>query len=128
MPLVEYKLIKIQEGKQRPPWAKEGGWFHHPTKHTFVAWVEPQPRDWYLPDTVTEFTANTFADRMVEIHNIQPMPDPTANVISAEEMIKIDPQANADPTVYFTSNTQVHDWALTEYNRLLTQYGESTDE
>ena len=128
MPLVEYKLIKMQEGKQRPPWAKEGGWFNHPTKHTFVAWVEPQPRDWYLPDTVTEFTANTFADRMVEIHNIEPMVDPTANVISAEEMMEIDPQANTDPTVYFTSNTQVYEWALTEYNKLLTQYGESTDE
>jgi hypothetical protein len=42
-------------------------------------------------------------------------------------MVDID-LANTDPTVYFTSNTQVYEWALTEYNKLLTQYGESTDE
>lgn len=132
MPLVEYKLVRVHEGKQRPPWAKEGGWYNHPTDFTYVAWVEPEAqRDWYLPDSVKVFTANTFADRMVEIHNINPIlnEEATANVdiTQIEEYNPDDPDGGVDPAIYFTSNTEVYEWAKTEHNNLLIRYGESVN-
>ena len=133
MPLIEYMLERVDEGKKRPAFAKEGGLYYNPSDFTYVAWVEPaSTREYYLPDTIKVFNANTFADRMVEIHNVTPILDEeaTANVdiTTIEGYNPNEPDGGVDPSIYFTSNTEVYEWAISKHNSILEQYGETTDE
>ena len=88
MPLVEYKLELTRQGMQPPVWVNGPGYWHNPEDNTYVGHVDPEPRQWYLPDTVIVFNANTFADRMVALNNVQ-------EVVNTEDMQTVlDPATN----------------------------------
>ena len=76
MPVVEYKLhiVTNKGGMAAPLWVAEGGYHQSPIDKTLVGWVKPEAdRDFYVPDTVTEFTKTTFINRQLGIHAQFPM-------------------------------------------------------
>jgi hypothetical protein len=72
MPVIEYKLIKTQQGNEVPPYVKNGGNYTNPSDFSMVGWVDPEPRKYYVPDTIVELTELDFAERMLKIHSANP--------------------------------------------------------
>jgi hypothetical protein len=73
MPAVEYMLEKVEGGGHKiPSFIKDGGHHPHPVKRTYVGWVDPKPRSYYVPNTIKVFDEESFMDRIEEIHLIQP--------------------------------------------------------
>ena len=72
MPVIEYKLHKIKEGNSTPPFVKNGGNWPSPVDFSMIGWLDPEPRKYWVPDTIVELTENEFMDRLYEIHQVNP--------------------------------------------------------
>jgi len=83
MPLVEFMMHAASGGipgkKEIPGFIRGSADFFNPADNTYVGWVADN-RDYYLPDTVLVLTKESFAQRMVTMHQINPMKNfPTTN-------------------------------------------------
>ena len=76
MPVVEYKMhaVNAKGSASAPLWVDDGGYHQSQIDKTLVGWVLPEAdREFYVPDTVTEFTKTTFINRQLGIHAKFPM-------------------------------------------------------
>ena len=65
--ILEYKMIKTNEGMQVPPWIEDGGYYSKPD-FSFVGWSpDNDVREYYIPDTVTVLTNEQFIARVVAL-------------------------------------------------------------
>ena len=65
--ILEYKMVKTQEGMQVPDWVEDGGHFGKPD-FSFVGWSpNDNVREYYIPDTVTVLTNEQFIARVVAL-------------------------------------------------------------
>jgi len=65
--ILEYKMVKTQEGMQVPFWVEDGGYFGKPD-FSFVGWSpDDDVREYYIPDTVTVLTNEQFIARVVAL-------------------------------------------------------------
>ncbi len=65
--ILEYKMVKTQEGMQVPDWVEDGGHFGKPD-FSFVGWSpDDDVREYYIPDTVTVLTNEQFIARVVAL-------------------------------------------------------------
>lgn len=85
MPLVEFMMHATSEigtqrtGMQRtkkPDFIRGSADYFNPADNTYVGWVADN-RDFYLPDSVVVLTKETFVQRMLEIHQANPMKTPS---------------------------------------------------
>jgi hypothetical protein len=76
MPLVEFMLHPVASGKGHrskiPDFIRGSSDFFNPADNTHVGWV-PDNRDFYLPDSVVVLTKETFTQRLLAIHQVNPM-------------------------------------------------------
>lgn len=72
MPVIEYKLIRTKEGNEVPPYVKNGGHWRNPEDFTMIGWVEPEPRRYYVPDTILELDSAAFQLRGMHLHMNNP--------------------------------------------------------
>ena len=78
MPVIEYKLIKSKNGNEVPPFVKNGGNWQNPADFSMVGWLDPEPRKYWVPDTIVELTKEQFATRLLTMHAATPFQDPEA--------------------------------------------------
>jgi hypothetical protein len=65
--ILEYKMVKTQEGMQVPHWIEDGGYYGKPD-FSFVGWSpDDDVREYYIPDTVTVLTNEQFIARVVSL-------------------------------------------------------------
>ena len=65
--ILEYKMVKTQEGMQVPDWVEDGGYFGKPD-FSFVGWSpDDDVREYYIPDTVTVLTNEQLIARAVAL-------------------------------------------------------------
>lgn len=65
--ILEYKMVKTQEGMQVPDWVEDGGHFGKPD-FSFVGWSpDDDVREYYIPDTVTVLTNEQLIARVVSL-------------------------------------------------------------
>ena len=65
--ILEYKMVKTQEGMQVPDWVEDGGYFGKPD-FSFVGWSpDDDVREYYIPDTVTVLTNEQFIARVIAL-------------------------------------------------------------
>lgn len=69
MAVIEYKLHRINGGdrKEIPGFVGDRGHWMSPIDGTFVGWVDDNS-DYYVPDTIVEFTKAEFVTRQLAIH------------------------------------------------------------
>ena len=74
--ICEYMFIREAGKKLAPSWIADGGYFQDPDDFTLIGWTPDQGvRDWYVPDTVVELTADELKARLTSIHARYPMTD-----------------------------------------------------
>jgi len=72
MPVIEYKLIKTKEGNEVPPYVKNGGHWRNPADFSMLGWVDPEPRKYWVPDTILELDLDGVIQRALDIHHTNP--------------------------------------------------------
>ena len=73
MKILEYKLHGTNEGTMGVPvWAANGGHYYNPDDYTMIT-ANPDTAEYYVPDTLTEYTVAELKARQVAIHAIYPM-------------------------------------------------------
>lgn len=74
MPVIEYKFERVEGGGLRAPlFVEDGGYWQSPIDKTLVGWTPPESeREYYVPDSIVEFTKQQFIDRQLAIHKIYP--------------------------------------------------------
>lgn len=78
MPVIEYKLIKTKEGNEVPPYVKNGGHWRNPADFTMLGWVDPEPRKYWVPDTILELDLDGVIQRGIDMHSA----DPFVNIVN----------------------------------------------
>lgn len=93
MAIIEYKLHRVgRKALRAPEWVEDGGYWPNPTDHTLVGWVlDEADREYYIPDTVTYLTRESFIARIRTIHEAESYykGEPTENnqeVMTLEEV------------------------------------------
>ena len=65
--ILEYKMVKTNEGIKVPEWVEDGGYFGKPD-FSFVGWSpNDNVREYYIPDTVTVLTNEQLIARVVAL-------------------------------------------------------------
>jgi len=79
MKIIEYKLHGTNEGTMGVPvWAANGGHYYNPDDYTMIT-ANPDTAEYYVPDTLTEYTVAELKARQVAIHAKYPMQKMGAN-------------------------------------------------
>jgi hypothetical protein len=94
----EYKFIMTDRGMHPPLWINDGGYFTNPADHTFICY-QPAVQEYYVPDTLTSYTASELEDRQVAIHQDYP-------IYNVAEDPSTDPVVMTEAEV----RTMVQDW------------------
>ena len=62
--IIEYKMVKTEEGMKVPAWVEDGGYFGK-SDFSWVGWSpDENVREYYIPDTVVTFTADQLVARI----------------------------------------------------------------
>jgi hypothetical protein len=114
VPIAEYMLHRIPEGKTTPPFIRNGGHWWNPNDYTLVGWIEENV-DYYIPETIVYLSKEAFAQRALSMHQNVPFikkdpsrdpaePDNAENTIpmSDEEVVEL---ANNWYDEYLQQNT-----------------------
>jgi len=109
MPVIEYKLIKTREGLAVPDFVKSGGQWKNSQDHTYVGWVDPEPRKYYVPDTIEELDVTEFTNRLLRIHSDTPLIHPD------------DEEQFANPEPIYMDSDGVEALAFEWYNRYVEE-------
>ena len=65
--ILEYKMVKTQEGMQVPDWVEDGGYYGK-SDFSFVGWSpNDNVREYYIPDTVTVLTNEQLIARVIAL-------------------------------------------------------------
>lgn len=76
MELAEYKLDRDKHlHKVCPYWIDDGGHWFDPDALTLVGVIQPAPRDFKVPETVTRLTRLQLEARCLDIHGRHPYTD-----------------------------------------------------
>ena len=74
MKIVEYKLhANPDKSMTTPAWVKGGGVFPNPDDHTMITAMSDEEQVYYIPDTLTEYTAAELKTRNLAIHAKYPL-------------------------------------------------------
>lgn len=74
MAYLKYKLHKTAKGMMAPPWIEDGGYFIDPDTHEMIGWSPDETdREYYIPDTVTEYTEAELITYVQGLHSRYPM-------------------------------------------------------
>ncbi len=85
MPVIEYKLIKTKEGNEVPQFVKDGGNWYNSSDFTMLGWLDPEPRKYWVPDTILELDRNGVIQRALKMHASNPMADPDQHPSNFED-------------------------------------------
>ncbi len=65
--ILEYKMVKTNEGMKVPEWVEDGGYFGKPD-FSFVGWSpDDNVREYYIPDTVIVLTNEQLIARVIAL-------------------------------------------------------------
>jgi len=74
MPIVEYKLHKVESGLRTPLFVTDPGHWYNDSSKTYLGYVPSEnERDYYVPDTITELTKQEVIDRVLAMYTDSPM-------------------------------------------------------
>ena len=74
MAYLKYKLHMTSKGMMTPPWIEDGGYFVDPDTHEMIGYsADEADREYYIPDTVTEYTQSELITYVQGIHSRYPM-------------------------------------------------------
>lgn len=79
MAVIEYKLQITSEGNIVPPFVKSGGNWLNPADFSMVGWLDPEPRKYWVPDTIVELSEEEFIQRLVAMHRVTPFTDTSSH-------------------------------------------------
>ena len=99
MKIIEYKLHGTNEGTMGVPvWAANGGHYYNPDDYTMIT-ANPDTAEYYVPDTLTEYTVAELKARQVAIHAKYPMQKMGANPGDMVDMTDAEVKAQVDAWV-----------------------------
>ena len=104
MKILEYKLHGTNEGTMGVPvWAANGGHYYNPDDYTMIT-ANPDATEYYVPDTLTEYTVAELKARQVAIHAKYPMQK--MGETPADDMEDMtDAEVEAQVDVWVTANS-----------------------
>jgi len=104
MKIIEYKLHGTNEGTMGVPvWAANGGHYYNPDDYTMIT-ANPDTAEYYVPDTLTEYTVAELKARQVAIHAIYPMQKMGEN--PGDDMVDMtDAEVKAQVDAWVTANS-----------------------
>lgn len=104
MKIIEYKLHGTNEGTMGVPvWAANGGHYHNPDDYTMIT-ANPDTAEYYVPDTLTEYTVAELKARQVALHAKYPMQKMGAN--PGDDMVDMtDAEVKAQVDAWVTANS-----------------------
>lgn len=71
--ILEYMLIREAGKKLAPSWVEDGGYFLDPDNNTMIGWSpDLANRDYYVPDSVTEYNRAGLTGYVMSIHSRHP--------------------------------------------------------
>ena len=76
MAYLKYKMHRTGRGRgmKAPDWIEDGGYFIDPDTHEMIGWsADEADREYYIPDTVTEYTQAELIAYVQDIHSRYPM-------------------------------------------------------
>jgi len=76
MAYLKYKMHRTGRGRsmKAPDWIEDGGYFSDPDTHEMIGWsADEADREYYIPDTVTEYTQAELITYVQGIHSRYPM-------------------------------------------------------
>ena len=76
MAYLKYKMHRSGRGRgmKAPDWIEDGGYFVDPDTHEMIGWsADEADREYYIPDTVTEYTQAELIAHVQDIHSRYPM-------------------------------------------------------
>jgi len=77
MPVIEYKLIKTKEGNEVPSYVKNGGNYRNSSDFSMLGWLDPEPRKYWVPDTILELDRDGVIQRGIDMHSVNPFAHPS---------------------------------------------------
>ena len=99
MKILEYKLHGTNEGTMGVPvWAANGGHYYNPDDYTMIT-ANPDATEYYVPDTLTEYTVAELKARQVALHAKYPMQKMGENPGDMEDMTDAEVEAQVDEWV-----------------------------
>ena len=101
MKIIEYKLHAPMNGHgmSTPSWVASGGAFYNQDDYTMIS-ANPDTTEYYVPDTVTEYTVAELKARQLALHAKYPMIKRPENPgDEAEEMTDAEVEATVDAWV-----------------------------
>jgi hypothetical protein len=115
MPVIEYKLIKTKEGNEVPPYVKNGGNWRNPEDHSMVGWLDPEPRKYWVPDTLVELSAEDFLQRGMDMHSANPFTN-----------TPVDPSVDSEGSITYMDSAEVTDMLNSWYLQFKSDNTENT--
>lgn len=74
-------------GMKAPDWIEDGGYFIDPDTHEMIGWsADEADREYYIPDTVTEYTQAELITYVQGIHSRYPMKNLSDDGVTATDM------------------------------------------
>lgn len=76
MAYLKYKMHRtgLKRSMKAPDWIEDGGYFSDPDTHEMIGWsADEADRQYYIPDTVTEYTQAELIAYVQDIHSRYPM-------------------------------------------------------
>ena len=76
MAYLKYKMHRTGRGRsmKAPDWIEDGGYFIDPDTHEMIGWsADEADREYYIPDSVTEYTQAELIAYVQDIHSRYPM-------------------------------------------------------
>ena len=71
---LRYKLHRTPMGNTTPPWVEDPGNFYDPDDKTLIGYTPDEgDRDYWVPDTVINFTQTELFTHVLDLHSRYPM-------------------------------------------------------
>lgn len=71
---LKYKLHRTPNGNTTPPWVENPGHFPDPDDNTYIGYTPNEAdREYWVPDTVTNYTQSELVDYVLDLHSRYPM-------------------------------------------------------
>jgi hypothetical protein len=85
--IIEYMLVRELDRKRAPSWVEDGGYFHDPDNKTLIGWSPDfADRDYYVPDSVTEYDRAGLTGYVMGLHTRYPFQNDDGNNMTDAEV------------------------------------------
>lgn len=89
MAYLKYKMHRTGHGggMKAPDWIEDGGYFIDPDTNEMIGWsADEADREYYVPDTVTEYTQAELIAYVQDVHSRYPMQNLSEDGVTATNM------------------------------------------